>query len=217
MIPKLLSSCGALLLLAGSASAELLWNKPIQDFQCVPEQNQVEAHFAFKNAGTTPITIKDVKPSCSCTTARLDKKTYAPGETGEIVATYKFWGHAGQLRKLIQVYTDDQPRQPAVLDIRVFVYEPFQIQPGLVYWRKGEAAEAKPVQLTANGYPVKIKKVSSSNPNIAATLQTVKDGEAYTVLVKPSDTAQKDAAEITVQTDFPPDAPHAYTIHARIK
>jgi len=213
---KLLSTFGALLILAGSASAELLWTKPIQEFQCAPEQSQVEARFGFKNAGTSTVTIRAIKPGCSCTAARLDKKVYAPGETGEVLVTYKFYGHVGALRKLVMITTDDHP-EPAVLDIRVFVHEPFNVQPGLVYWRKGEPAEPKTVQLLALGYPVRVKSVTSSNPKVTATLQTVKEGDTYTIAIKPADTSVKDAAEITVLTDFPPDAPHAYTIHARIK
>ena len=57
----------------------------------------------------------------------------------------------------------------------------------------------------------------SSNPNFTAKLTTVQPGMQYAVEIIPGATAQKDTAEITVQTDFPTDAPHAYTIYARIK
>jgi hypothetical protein len=45
----------------------------------------------------------------------------------------------------------------------------------------------------------------------------VRPGEAYALVVQPADTAQKESAELIVQTDFPPDAPRSYTVHARIK
>ena len=62
-----------------------------------------------------------------------------------------------------------------------------------------------------------MKSVTSPNGRIAATLQTLKAGDHYIVSVKPTDTAQKEAAEIIVQTDFPTEAPMTYTIHARVK
>ena len=161
--------------------------------------------------------MKSITTSCGCTTASLDKKVYQPGEAGEIVAVYKFPFQHGALRKLVTVVTDDHPKEPAILDIRVFVHEPFEVKPALVYWRTGAAPEAKTVQLLADGYPVHVKSVTSSNPRITATLQTVKAGEEYSVAIKPADTAQKETAEITVLTDFPAAAPHSYTIHARIK
>jgi len=37
------------------------------------------------------------------------------------------------------------------------------------------------------------------------------------VSVQPVDTTQKESAEISVQTDFPADAPRVYIIHARVK
>jgi len=104
-----------------------------------------------------------------------------------------------------------------VLDLRVFVHEPFELKPALVYWRSGDAAESKSVQLLANGYPVKVKSVTSSNPRFTTTLTPIKPGEEYMVAVKPTDTGEKDAAEITVTTDFPAESPRTYTIHARIK
>ena len=206
-----------LLVLSPGARAELQFLKPVQDFQTTPDISHVEAHFAFKNTGTSTVTVKSITTTCGCTTATLDKKTYAPGEQGEILATYKFPFHTGALRKLVTVVTDDHPKEPAILDIRVFVHEPFQVKPALVYWRTGGAPEVKTVQLLADGYPVHIKSVTSSNPRIAATLQTVKAGEEYNIAITPTDTAQKDAAEISVLTDFPTAAPHTYTIHARIK
>ncbi len=199
-----------------ACSAGLAWKQPIQEFQCTPEQKSVEARFAFKNTGAAPVTIKSMKSSCGCTTARLDKKTYAPGETGEVVANYSFRGQTGALRKIVTITTDDGA-QPIVLDIRVFRHEPFEVKPSLVYWRTGDAGEAKSVQLLANNYPVRVKSVTSSNPRVSASLQAVKEGEQYTVTVKPADTAQKENAEITVLTDFPASAPRSYTIYARIK
>jgi hypothetical protein len=103
------------------------------------------------------------------------------------------------------------------LDIRVFVQEPFEVKPALVYWRTGAEPEVKTVQLSANGYPVQVKSVTSSNPRITATVEAQKPGEEYIVSIKPVGTAQKESAEINVLTDFPTDAPRTYTIHARIK
>lgn len=213
---RTLFSILALLTLCDIARAELKWLKPVQDFQATPDQRSVEARFAFKNVGSTPVTIKSLKTTCGCTTASLGKKTYQPGEDGEVVAVYSFPMQRGALRKLVTVTTDDQPT-PAVLDIRVFVHEPFEIKPALVFWRTGTPAEPKRVQLVANGYPVHIKGVTSSNPRLTASLQTIRDGEEYLVNVKPADTGTKETAEIKVLTDFPANAPRTYTIHARIK
>ena len=45
--------------------------------------------FAFRNIGDDPVTIMRVTSSCGCTTPRLDKRTYAPSESGAITARFE--------------------------------------------------------------------------------------------------------------------------------
>ena len=208
----------ALLLLTLPGSAQLKWDKPVQQFQRTPADGEIEARFTFKNAGASPVTIKTLRPSCGCTTAHLEKKTYAPGEAGEVVAHFVFGDRKGPQRKTIEVRTDDAPTEPVRLDLRVNIHDPLTIAPALVFWKRGEPAEPKTVQLTADETQhVRIKSVASSNPRLPAKLVTIKPGEQYAVAVTPADTAQKESAEISVLTDFPADAPRTYLIQARIK
>jgi uncharacterized protein DUF1573 len=216
-VARLLCALAVLLASISNVSGELQWLKPVQDFQATPDKPSVEARFAFKNIGSKPVTITALKTTCGCTTAHLDKRTYQPGEQGTVVAVYKFPFQRGALRKLVLVTTDDDPKEPATLDIRVFVHEPFEVKPALVYWRLGAAADVKTVQLLANGYPVHVKSVTSSNSRLTATLETRKAGEEYLISIKPAGTDLKESAEINVLTDFPADSPRTYTIHARIK
>ncbi len=206
----------ALLAIAAIARGELKFDKPVQQFHRVPADGHVEAHFAFKNTGTEPVTVRRVKTSCGCTTASLAKNTIGPGETGQIDVKFTFGSRKGPYRKIIAVTLEDKSEIP--LDLRVWIHEPLTVAPALVYWKVGEDGAAKPVQLSvADGQKVVVKSVTSSNPRITATIEAAKPGEQYVVNVKPADTAQKETAELTVQTDFPPDAPRAYTIHARVK
>lgn len=207
-----------LVILTASSFAGLKWDKPVQTYQRTPADKQILAHYTFRNVGTTPVTIKSLRSSCGCTTARMEKKTYAPGEQGEVVMQFVFGGRVDLHRKTVTVTTDDKTEEPVILDLRVDIQEPLTVVPALVYWKTGEPVAAKTVQLTANAsQPVKIKSVTSSNPRLAATLQTIKAGAEYAVSVKPTDTTEKASAEISVLTDFPSDAPHTYVIHARIK
>jgi hypothetical protein len=201
---------------ATAAHADLAWEKPAQEFHRVPEDGHVTAKFAFKNTGPEPVTIKRVKTSCGCTTAKLAKNTFAPGESGEIEVKFTFGSRRGPQRKIIGVTLDDGREQ--MLDLRVFIHEPLTLTPALVYWKVGEEPAAKTVKLTtADGQKVGVKSVTSSSPRVNASVQTVNVGQEYLVSVKPADTAAKETAELTVATDFPPDAPRSYRIFARIK
>lgn len=204
-------------LLVAPLRAELVWEKAIQNFHRLPSDGHLETKFAFRNAGKEPVTVRKVRTSCGCTSAKLVKDTYAPGESGEISVRFTFGDRKGPNRKIITVITDDKP-DPTELSLQVWIDEPMTITPALVYWKTGDAGAAKSVQLAAGaGTPVRVKSVTSSNPRIAAKLETIKPGEQYAVSVTPADTSKKETAEITVETDFPSDLPRSYTIHARIK
>jgi hypothetical protein len=207
-----------LLFTAARAQAQLKWDHDVQEFHRVPEDKEIYAHYAFHNTTTAPVTIKGLKSSCGCTTAHLEKKTYAPGESGEVDIHFVFGDRKGYYRKTVTVTTDDKTAEPVVLVLRITIHDPVTIAPALVYWKTGEPATAKSVQFTTEpAERVHIKSVTSSNPRLTAKLEATNPGEAYAITVQPADTTQKESAEISVQTDFPADAPRIYTIHARIK
>jgi hypothetical protein len=207
-----------LLLLTVAAQAQLKWDKPVQKFDRSPEDREIEAHYGFRNTGATTITIKSLRSSCGCTTAKLEKKVYAPGESGEVTLNFRFGDRKGLYRKGVTVNTDEKAGEPAILNLVVHIHDPLTITPALVWWRRGEDSEAKSVAIdTEAGESVRVTGVSSSNPRFAASLVTGQAGLKYSVTITPTDTARKDTAEIKVQTDYPSDAPRTYTIHARIK
>ena len=62
------------LALATPVFAQLKWEKLEQTFGPGPLDKQVVAKYRFTNVGTSPVTIKDVRTSCGCTTAALEKR-----------------------------------------------------------------------------------------------------------------------------------------------
>ena len=206
-----------LLLSTAAGSAQLRWEKPVQSFDRTPGDPAFEACYAFKNAGAAPVTIAKLRSSCGCTVAKLDKRTYAPGESGEVAVTFTLGDRRGLHVVGVTVTTDDKAAPPAQLNLRVQIVDPVKIEPELVWWRVGAAPEAKFVQFTIDpARPVRVKSVTSTNPRLAVRLETAKAGQQYSLRIQPADTASKEVAEIRVQTDFPPDQPRSYLIYARI-
>lgn len=204
------------LAVASTAGADLTWERPLQEFHRAPEDGEVVAKFGFKNTGTKPVEITRVASSCGCTTTRLEKRKIAAGESGEIEAKFTFGGRRGEQHKTISVTTDDG-RQVA-LELRCWIEETLTIAPSLVFWRIGDEPAAKAVDVrVATGRDVAITSIHSSNPRLKATLRTLEAGKHYAIEVQPADTNQREIGQLAVQTDFPPDAPRSYTIHARVK
>lgn len=197
--------------------AELEWEKPWQEFDRLPGDPAAEATYTFRNTGPKPVTIRKVKTTCGCTSARLAKKTYAPGEAGAIDVKFALGKRKGPQRKLIIVETDDNA-PPTELNIVVRIHEPLAISPSLVFWKTGEPNTPRTVILTPDpATPTRITGVSTSSPRITATLRPMDGGTRHALTVTPADTSTKESARLTVTTDFPPDNPRAYTIHVRIK
>jgi hypothetical protein len=213
-----LAFLACLLLIPAAVSADLKWDKTTQEVLRTRDEGAFETRFTFRNTGESPVTIRLLRASCGCTTARLEKKTYAPGEQGEIPVRFVFGDRKGLHHVSVNVFTAEHPDQPTLLNLFIDIRDPVAIEPAFVYWRTGEAAAAKTVQVSATpGQPVHVTGVSSSNPRVTAALETVKPGAKYIVSATPADTSKKEAAEITIQTDFPPDSPKAYKFRAMVK
>jgi hypothetical protein len=206
------------MILAGISPAhgELLWENSVQEFERSPSDGAVEAHYGFKNIGSTPVTIARINSSCGCTVAETAKKTYQPGESGQITARFSFGNREGLQRKVITVGLDDGTEKQLALNVSIL--EPLTVRPGFLLWRAGESPTPKTVQLTAaKGIPLKIRSVKSSSPRVNAELYPKADASGYTVAVAPVDTAEELSTVITIQTDYPTEAPKSYSVHVRVK
>lgn len=58
--------------------------------------------FTFKNTGSLPLVLTNVKSSCGCTVATWPREPIAPGKTGEIKVKYDT-NRAGPFQKTITV------------------------------------------------------------------------------------------------------------------
>jgi len=77
------------------------------DFGEVSSGKTIDIVFEFENAGDDVLLIKNVIPSCGCTTAALTKKEYQPGEKGTIVSKFNTSGYNGKVIKTITVASND--------------------------------------------------------------------------------------------------------------
>lgn len=74
--------------------------------------------FQIKNEGKATLEIKNVAPSCGCTTSDYDK-AIAPGKTGGItLVVAKTDGYKGDITKTATVTTNDPDHQTFVLTLK---------------------------------------------------------------------------------------------------
>ena len=118
---SLLIICGLLCIAPYPVQAGLEWESQRVSFVASITDDKAEVSFAFTNTGEHPGTITSIRTSCGCTTATLDKKTYAPGpgnighpgtpdapgESGEITVIFAFGDRVGKQHKRITVRTSE--------------------------------------------------------------------------------------------------------------
>jgi len=81
-----------------------------------PPRSEYLARFAFRNVGSQPLKISELKPSCGCLNPRLERKEFAPGEGGEFFLRVRAANEKpGPHEYTCQVlYDDGQPRETEV-------------------------------------------------------------------------------------------------------
>ena len=75
------------------------------DFGKVEQGKPVTHMFTFKNTGTEPMVVLDAVASCGCTKPSWSKEPVAPGQTGQVSATFNAAG-MGPFNKTVTVTTN---------------------------------------------------------------------------------------------------------------
>ena len=154
----------------------LAFQQYLVDLGRVPPLEEVSARFRFVNMGERPLTIGQIIPSCGCLQPRLSRKTYAPGETGELVVRVQTASEApGGKAYHVQVdYDDGQPRQ-AELDFRVELPDrQVIVRPrALTIYQFGTKPTVEELVVTDyRSEPLSVEGVSCSSPLVQLELGT---------------------------------------------
>lgn len=112
--------------------ASLVFDVVEHDFGEVTDEGPVEMSFPFTNVGMQSVTINRMHSYCGCTTPELEKKTYAPGEKGEIKVVFDPSRRHGLQIKKIQVYTDDPVNPVKMLVAQGYVRALAYLEPHMV-------------------------------------------------------------------------------------
>lgn len=94
-----------------------------------PEESPLTTDFTIKNTGTELLVISNVRPTCGCTTAPLDRDSLMPGETANLHVSLNIGGSAGKLSKQIRIYSNDPENKTEVITLKANIIRPVSIRP----------------------------------------------------------------------------------------
>lgn len=184
--------------------AQLTWEQTQIELHPKPGDAEAVAQFKYENKGSKPIQIKSMKSSCGCTVASLKKNDVAPGEKGEVTATFKIGGRTGVQQKTVTVETDETTNPVTSLVLKAVVAQPIDIQPSFVYWETGEAPKPKKINVkVSKGTAVTKVDVTSNNPLFTAKVEKASGEGDFTIIVVPTDTSKIADATLTIKPDYP--------------
>ncbi len=85
------------------------WLDSLVNFGNVNMGEHVQVAFKFKNVGTKPLYLTNVKAGCGCTVPDYTKGAIAPGKEGVVTGAFDTnKSHPGEVRKNIFVSTNTQ-------------------------------------------------------------------------------------------------------------
>ncbi|MCB0509749.1 MAG: DUF1573 domain-containing protein [Bacteroidetes bacterium] len=90
-------------LATAQGGAEITFLEERFDFGSIEEGPKVSHEFTFKNTGTEPLVLSNVKASCGCTTPSWPKDPILPGEQAAILVTYNTVKRIGAFNKSISI------------------------------------------------------------------------------------------------------------------
>jgi Protein of unknown function (DUF1573) len=205
--------------LVNTARAELKWEQTSVDLHPAIGDKQAIAHFKYENVGKTAVHFKSVHASCGCTTAQTQTDEVAPGEKGEITATFNIGGRTGMQVKTVNVQTDDPDPAHAniVLTLKADIAQLLQIQPAFVYWQIGEEPKPKVITAKANkDAGIKKLDVASSTPDFTGKVDAGASLGEFRISVQPRDTSKPIYTTLTIKSDSPAGTANTFAASARV-
>lgn len=197
----------ALLACSLPAQAALNWANTVHKEKATLEDTETVARFRFTNSGKNTVKITSIHSSCGCTTADLEKRVYAPGESGEIEAVFIYGTRTGKEHKVITVVEEENgDERSTMLEIFVEIPESVSFKPMIQYWKIGSQADARPIVVTlAEGFagkPVSARMYSEKTNFSVSQPVKMPDG-TYHVTVTPlsTDETLTEAGEILIQVE----------------
>jgi len=137
----------------------------------------IEHVFLVKNDGDEPLLITEVHPTCGCTILDYTATPIPAGSTGKIKFKIETKALAtGKHSKTITVMTDAPDAERTVLQMKLNVVTALEFLPRSIvymYTMKGEPKTEK-VLIRPHVEGLKVLGVTSSNPNVKATLEPSK-------------------------------------------
>lgn len=156
----------------------LSWDHRARTITLTPDKATAEIVFRADNLSESIIEIDHVETSCGCTISQVTNKQIAPGQSTEIIAKFekKARKQSGEIQ--LRVFIKGQTTASDTLNIQVEIHRAIQIKPAIIYWRAGDQALTRSVEILLD-------------PRYAQGIESIEyDQQQFKLLTQPSSEQQ---------------------------
>ena len=205
--------------LVNVVQADLSFEKTVIEDVISPDAKAYPFEFAFKNTGEAAVEISEVKTTCGCTTAKLDKMLYQPGESGVITGSFSVGTRQGMQEKKVRVLTKDLAQPEIQLALKLDIPQLVTMKPGLLLWRVGAEPDAKTLSIHPNSdLGARILSVECESADFAVeALPKIEGVNDFEVIVAPLKTEAASRGLIKIQVAVAGSEPKTIYAHALIR
>ena len=132
----------------------------------------------------------------------MKKNDVAPGEKGEIVATFKAGDRTGMQMKTVTVDSDDPKSPQTTLTLKANIAQLSNCSLRFVFWQANEDPKPKTiVAKAAKGVTIKSLEVTSSTPEFTTKVEPGSTAGEFRIIVQPRETGHQATANLTIKPD----------------
>lgn len=150
-----------------------------------PKESPLKTKVKIKNVGTEKLVISNVKPSCGCTTAPLDKDQLKPGEIATIDVTFNVGHRGGKNSKSIRISSNDPNNSTIVFRLNANVVKAISVSPAYFAFDQmevGKKSTARVMIQNTSKKNITLTQISKTPNDLEINLtgtKTLKPGESF--------------------------------------
>lgn len=188
------------------SGARIQFATPSYDFGKVLAGQLIKHEYIFTNTGDQTLEIRDVRPSCGCTTAGAWQQKVEPGQTGSIPIQFNGANFNGPVHKTIMLTCNASNQPSVILELKGAVWRPIEVNPMYVYFNLilgAETNQSRIVRIVNNlETPLTLSEPEINSRVFSAEIKPVRPGKEFELLVKTLQTpaAGTHQANILVKT-----------------
>lgn len=176
----------------------------------IKENTVITDHISFINKSEEFISIKKIKLSCGCTTAKYNHKKIMPGDTAIIEYIFDSKNYRGVIRKKITIFFNEKNIEPLYFTIQANILRQFDINPQYLDFRElnynPDTTVTRSLEIiNRQNKKLYVKKIHSNNPFIQITPQSfiIKPKSSKTITINYTP-AQKgfQLSHIIIESDY---------------